>query len=393
MWGCSGGNATSIRYWEPKGPLYEACFRYTGSDSTDCAEASCHQLGYRVTDYHTVSPTPGDFKNSLYIYGPSYWRFTVYSDFDTYWSTGQPGEVYLSKAGASYRGGHAVLLIGWDDSKGAYLLKNSWGGGGPNNDGTFWVAYTGHYNNLSFGMSNFSLTAVGCDGDSDCDDGVYCNGAESCVAGVCQDGAPPSCPDDGLFCNGSEVCDELATDCGHTGDPCDGGTICDEGADLCVPLTCGNGVCEAGEDCNSCPQDCLSGTGGGSCDACFKGSCDGVCHPVKETSDCPDCAPGWCCGDGFCSGDETVDNCAVDCGCSSDAECNDNETCTTDTCQGGACVNSWPACGAADGCCGPNCTAATDSDCASQCVASNACNCNGKCGGKETTESCPWDCP
>ena len=25
------------------------------------------------------------------------------------------------------RGGHAVLLIGWDDTKGAYLCKNSWG--------------------------------------------------------------------------------------------------------------------------------------------------------------------------------------------------------------------------------------------------------------------------
>ena len=39
---------------------------------------------------------------------------------------------------------HAVNIIGWDDTKGCWLVKNSWG---PNwgNNGTFWVSYNDYY--------------------------------------------------------------------------------------------------------------------------------------------------------------------------------------------------------------------------------------------------------
>lgn len=322
--GCCGGSSNTIRFWEDTGPIYEGCYAY-GEAGTSCSAAqrtvpcsnadACGQLGYRVVDWHTVQATSDGFKTSLSVYGPSYWRYTVYDDFYDYWRDGNPGDVYVNVQDSTYLGGHAVLLIGWDDSKGAYLCKNSWGtSGGPNDDGTFWIAYSGHAHNLSFGMANFSLTSVGCSTDADCDDRVYCNGAETCANSVCQTGAPPSCPDDGLFCNGIEVCDEFSQGCGHSGDPCDPGTTCDETADLCVLPSCGNGTCDEGENCNTCSADCISGQGGGSCDDCFKGVCDGVCHPVKENSACSDCAPSWCCGDGNCEGEEDGFNCAIDCG-------------------------------------------------------------------------------
>ncbi|MFX0198844.1 MAG: C1 family peptidase [Candidatus Hodarchaeota archaeon] len=167
MVGCCGGSSSAPRYWESAGPIYEACFPYAESGTScptqrtvACSAASgCTQLSFRVTNWHTVSPTEAQFKTSLYNDGPSYWRFTVYSDFNTYWNSGNPGDVYVSQSGYSQLGGHAVLLIGWDDAKGAYLCKNSWGAAaGPNGDGTFWIAYSGHYYNLGFGMSNFNLT-------------------------------------------------------------------------------------------------------------------------------------------------------------------------------------------------------------------------------------------
>jgi hypothetical protein len=343
MAGCSGGSSSAIRYWQNKGPLYESCFPYTADDATPCIEDQCEQLDYRVVGWHTVPTNPDGFKSSLYEDGPSYWRYDVYSDFYNYWDQGDPGEVYVN-SGGGLLGGHAVLLIGWDDAKQAYLCKNSWGGGGPNNDGTFWIAYSGHVRDLGFGMANFGLEAVGCSSDAECSDGLYCNGVETCVDSVCQAGTPPNCADDGLFCNGSEFCDEAGDACASTGDPCGAGTICDEDEDSCVPLNCGNGVCELGENCATCPDDCISGQGG-SCGSCFKGECDGSCHPVKESPDCADCNPGYCCGDGVCEGGESADNCAVDCSSS-------------------ACVPE-----------------------------KKVCDCDGECGKFESNETCPWDCP
>ena len=179
-YGCCGGSSTALQYWEDEGPIYESCFPY-GESATYCpppfgppqrtvpCEDSyvCEQLSYRVTNYHTVGTTPTQFKTSLYNDGPSYWRFYVYGDFSYsgtgFWNEAGPGDVYVNSGGIKL-GGHAVLLIGWDDNKihsagtGAYLCKNSWGAtAGPNGDGTFWIAYSGHYYSLGFGMSNFNL--------------------------------------------------------------------------------------------------------------------------------------------------------------------------------------------------------------------------------------------
>jgi hypothetical protein len=171
MSGCCGGSSSAPQYWSSVGPITETCFPYAESGTScpttstvACSSSSgCTQLPHRVTNFYTVGSTAAQMKASLYYDGPSYWRFTVYSDFNAYptgfWYSGSPGDVYTNGSGTTYQGGHAVLLIGWDDAKSAFLCKNSWGAtGGPNNDGTFWIAYSGHYNSLSFGMSNFNLT-------------------------------------------------------------------------------------------------------------------------------------------------------------------------------------------------------------------------------------------
>ena len=59
--------------------------------------------------------------------------------------------------------GHAVLLVGWDNAKSAWLCKNSWGqSAGPNKDGTFWIAFNGHLNNLNIIVANNVLKGSGC---------------------------------------------------------------------------------------------------------------------------------------------------------------------------------------------------------------------------------------
>jgi uncharacterized repeat protein (TIGR01451 family) len=167
MNGCCGGNPTSLEFWEDRGPVYETCFPW-GDGGTSCPTNSnvacsngdnCPQLPYRVTNFYTVDSD--QFRESLYADGPSYFRFDEYSDFQNWYFGAPAGSVYVNQDGTSKVGGHAVLIIGWDDGKNAYLLKNSWGENtGPQTDGTFWMAYDGHANGLGFGMANFNVESL-----------------------------------------------------------------------------------------------------------------------------------------------------------------------------------------------------------------------------------------
>jgi len=169
MSGCCGGTMTSLQYWKTRGPVYETCFPW-GDGGTSCPTNSnvacsngddCPQLPYLVTNFYTVASD--QFRESLYADGPSYWRFDTYSDFQPWYNTAAPGAVYVNTVGGDH-GGHAVLIIGWDDAKDGYLMKNSWGDtSGPQGDGTFWIAYSGHANDLGFAMANFDVLSLDVD--------------------------------------------------------------------------------------------------------------------------------------------------------------------------------------------------------------------------------------
>ncbi|MGD8409506.1 MAG: serine protease [Desulfobacterales bacterium] len=134
------------------------------------------------------------------------------------------------------------------------------------------------------------------------------------------------CPDNGLFCNGTETC--VSGSCQSSGDPCPGGTVCNEETDTCdVPVCDDDGYCEAGEDCNNCPNDCRQKTTGAPKN---RYCCDG---------DLPDCGDARCSDDGWSCG-------GGDSSCADDADCPDDELfCTGDeTCVGGSCQSSGDPC-------------------------------------------------
>lgn len=98
-----------------------------------------------------------------------------------------------------------------------------------------------------------------CGSDVDCDDGVFCNGVETCVGSSCVEGSPP-CVDSSI-----PDCDEAARECvvclpGGPSDT-DGDGFCSPGADcddtnpfinpgateLCVP---GESSANVDEDCD-----------------------------------------------------------------------------------------------------------------------------------------------
>lgn len=90
----------------------------------------------KIQGYDSTSSTD-QMKRWLVEEGPLITAFTVYQDFLTYWNGGANG-VYSYVMGAS-RGGHAVLVVGYDDGDDCWICKNSWGTG--NGSGYFRIEY------------------------------------------------------------------------------------------------------------------------------------------------------------------------------------------------------------------------------------------------------------
>ncbi len=224
--------------------------------------------------------------------------------------------------------------------------------------------------------------AATCSVDADCDDGLWCNGAEVCNAGTCEAGTAPSC-DDGAFCNGDETCNE-ATDSCDAGTPpacddgawCNGTETCNETTDACdagTPVVCDDGLfCNGTDTCNEATDSCDPGAppacddgfwcnGTESCnestDSCDPGTpvaCDdGVActaDACNETTDACESTPiDAVCDDGlYCTGTETCDALAG-CQAGTPVVCDDGVACTVDSCDEAA-----DACDLApdDGACG-----------------------------------------
>ncbi|HZF52777.1 MAG TPA: hypothetical protein VE093_29175 [Polyangiaceae bacterium] len=212
--------------------------------------------------------------------------------------------------------------------------------------------------------------AQACQTNADCDDNVFCNGVETCDAGTCAMGAPPSCDDgvacsvdvcdsitdacanapnnaacdNGLFCDGIEACDLVLGGCAPSaGSPCDDGVgctadACDEAADSCSHApdnaACDNQVkCDGTEVCNAL-FGCLS-SNPLSCDdgvACTSDFCDLAADACAHVNDDTACQNGM-----FCDGVEKCDpaNGAPQTGCvpGQAVNCGDNIACTQDACN------------------------------------------------------------
>jgi len=198
---------------------------------------------------------------------------------------------------------------------------------------------------------------------------------------------------------------------------------------------CGNGVCDSGETCHSCPIDCISHTpvcgdgiceDGESCETC-DADCNGelvdasrglfCCYGGDEkpqglsnAASCSDsrcatkiwnCNPNpslYCCGDGTCNGEETLGNCEIDgctCGngvcddgedadnCADDCKCNNNGICEE---------GETPAACSLDCSCGNYKCEPELGETVSTCEHDCGCNRNFICESHENYEHCPEDC-
>lgn len=146
-WGCSRGWwAHDYHEWEyppsepGPGAVYEIDFPYTATDAPCNGPYTHHET---LADWVYVGndssvPSTAAIKQAVLDHGPVSAAVCVNSAFQKYTGGIFTGSLFCFSIN------HVIVLVGWDDSLGAWRLRNSWG---PDwgEDGYMWIAYGKQY--------------------------------------------------------------------------------------------------------------------------------------------------------------------------------------------------------------------------------------------------------
>jgi cathepsin L len=136
---CGGGLAVNaFQHHVRVGTTYETNVPYSGTNNA-CTNppTPLHSVAWGFVDPTVEHPTTQQIKDALCTYGPLATRMRVVSDAFSAYTGGIYNEFVASDTDGD---GHAVMIVGWDDDRGAWRMKNSWGtdwGEG----GFAWIAY------------------------------------------------------------------------------------------------------------------------------------------------------------------------------------------------------------------------------------------------------------
>jgi len=83
-------------------------------------------LQYKAVLYQRLTPALSQLRGCLASGYPFVFGFTVYDSFESA-QVAKTGHASLPRAGEQAVGGHAVVGVGYDDSKQWFIVRNSWG--------------------------------------------------------------------------------------------------------------------------------------------------------------------------------------------------------------------------------------------------------------------------
>lgn len=140
--GCGGGWSPMYMF-QTTGTVYEADEPYKAANGTCDATYTYHEK-IIATKQIATQPTVAQIKQAIYDYGPVWVAVCSGTNFSNY-KTG-----VLTKSDGT-QVNHAVVLVGWDDVEGCWVLRNSWG--------TTWGEKSG-YMRIKYGVSNIGYRAA-----------------------------------------------------------------------------------------------------------------------------------------------------------------------------------------------------------------------------------------
>jgi hypothetical protein len=178
---------------------------------------------------------------------------------------------------------------------------------------------------------------VDCTSEADCQDDTLCNGRERCEANRCVPGAAVRC-DDGVECT-VDRCDPGTGTCASVADTgrCDDGRFCN-GAETCdptrgcragTPPACDDGVACTTDRCDDAERRCVYTPNPSACVA--PGPCvTATCVPAVGCRNTP--VAGYC--DSFCASGASCNAGTGQCaGGGTPRNCSDSDPCTADVCD------------------------------------------------------------
>jgi len=109
------------------GDCLEKTWPYNIKHFEDKPTAAAYQSAkdYQIKSYYRIKTTE-EMKHTLSTGFPFVFGFALYESFEIK-TVAKTGNVSLPKEGERLLGGHAVMAVGFDDSKKTFIVRNSWG--------------------------------------------------------------------------------------------------------------------------------------------------------------------------------------------------------------------------------------------------------------------------
>jgi C1A family cysteine protease len=95
-------------------------------------------MNYVVTSYQRLTQTLNQLQGCLAAGFPFVFGFSVFDGW--YFQDPHPTIIPLPSQSDNVVGGHAVMCVGYDNSKRLFRIRNSWGSG-AGDDGYFYMPY------------------------------------------------------------------------------------------------------------------------------------------------------------------------------------------------------------------------------------------------------------